>query len=378
MERTPARWSPRATCCCSAAAATSASTTCSPGGATTRCGARPAACAWRAARSCSTSPCCAPRTWRCSCDRRRALRAGERVRRRARQEGAHAQRRAPGDRLPQARARHPALPAGARGADVADPRDLLGVPAHPVRAGDRPGVTILEDGPELRGTVATACRILERHGLVEGILGHVSARVSASELRSRCRGGARGGGLRFSDASDVWRLTLDGEPVDVPEGHDPPKELPIHTETLRGRPDFGAVVHAHPPAALLAGLAGLRPRPVFGAYNMPAMRLAMQGVPVYERSVLITRAELAAEMLAAMGDSDVVVLQGHGITVGAPTVEQATVLAVNLNVLLDVTVKLRLLGAQPPDVGAEDLAELPDLGSAFNDQLVWQALVAEL
>ena len=239
-------------------------------------------------------------------------------------------------------------------------------------------MTILEDGAELRLKVATACRVLEHRGLVEGILGHVSARVSEDELVIRCRGGARERGLRFSDASDVWRLTLDGAPVDVPDGHTPPKELPIHTEALRARPEFGAVVHAHPPAALLAGLAGLPPRPVFGAYNMPAMRLAMKGVPVYERSVLITRAELAAEMLAAMGDSDVVVLRGHGITVGAPTVEQATVLAVNLNVLLDVTVKLRLLGAEAPDVPPEDLAELPDLGSAFNDQLVWQALVAEL
>jgi ribulose-5-phosphate 4-epimerase/fuculose-1-phosphate aldolase len=239
-------------------------------------------------------------------------------------------------------------------------------------------VTILEDGAELRRTVATACRVLERRGLVEGILGHVSARVSENELVIRCRGGARERGLRFSEASDVWRLTLDGEPIDVPESHDPPNELPIHTETLRRRPDFGAVVHAHPPAALLAGLAGLRPRPVFGAYNMPAMRLALESVPVYERPVLITRAELAAEMLAAMGDSDVVVLRGHGITVGARTVEQATVLAVNLNVLLDVTVQLRRLGADPPDVAPQDLAELPDLGSAFNDQLVWQALVAEL
>jgi len=239
-------------------------------------------------------------------------------------------------------------------------------------------VTILEDGAELRRTVATACRVLERRGLVEGILGHVSARVSENELVIRCRGGARERGLRFSEASDVWRLTLDGEPVDVPESHDPPKELPIHTETLRARPEFGAVVHAHPPAALLAGLAGLRPRPVFGAYNMPAMRLAFSGVPVYERSVLVTRAELAAEMLAAMGDSDVVVLRGHGITVGAATVEQAIVLAVNLNVLLDVTVQLRRLGAEAPDVPPEDLAELPDLGSAFNDQLAWQALVAEL
>lgn len=237
---------------------------------------------------------------------------------------------------------------------------------------------VLRDGADLRRTVATACRILEREGLVEGILGHVSARVSEDEIVIRCRGGARERGLRFSEASDVWRLTLDGEPVDVPEGYDPPKELPIHAETLRRRSEFGAVIHAHPRAALLAGLAGVRPRPVFGSYNLPAMRLALEGVPVFDRSVLITQAELAAEMLAAMGDSDVVLLRGHGITVGASTVEQATVLALNLNVLLDVSVKLRLLGAEPADLPIEDLADLPDLGSAFNDQLVWQALVAAL
>lgn len=238
--------------------------------------------------------------------------------------------------------------------------------------------TMLEDGQELRATIATACRVLEAKGLVEGILGHVSARVSDDELVVRCRGAERERGLRNTQASDVWRVSLDGAPIDVPEGYSPPKELPIHAETLRRRPEFGAVIHAHPPAALLAGLAELRPRPVFGAFDIPAMRLALRGVPVFDRPILITRAELADEMLAAMGDSNVCLLRGHGITVGAPTVEQATVLAINLNTLLDVTVKLAQLGAEPPDLSEEDLAELPDLGSAFNDQLVWQALVAEL
>lgn len=237
---------------------------------------------------------------------------------------------------------------------------------------------VVQDGPELREKVATACRILEAKGLVEGILGHVSARVAEDELVIRCRGGASERGLRFSEAADVWRLTLDGQPIDVPETHTPPKELPIHTELLRARPEFGAVIHAHPPQALLSGLAGLVPRPVIGSYNMPAMRLAMAGIPVYERSVLVSRADLAHEMLAAMGKADVVLMRGHGISVGAPTVEHATVLALNLNVLLDVTVKLKLLRADPPDVPPEDVAELPDLGSAFNDALVWQALVAEL
>mgnify|MGYP000748867281 CR=1 FL=1 len=51
---------------------------------------------------------------------------------------------------------------------------------------------------------------------------------------------------------------------------------------------------------------------------------------------------------------------------------------VDLDVLLDVTVRLKELGAEPEKLSAEDLAELPDLGSAFNDQLAWRALVAEL
>jgi ribulose-5-phosphate 4-epimerase/fuculose-1-phosphate aldolase len=238
-------------------------------------------------------------------------------------------------------------------------------------------VIVHEDGPELRATVATACRLLAAKGLVEGILGHVSARVSEGELVVRCRSDDERG-LALSEPGDVWRLGLDGAPVDVPSGFAPPKELPIHTELLRARPDVGAVVHAHPPAALLCGLAQLRPRPVFGAFNIPGMRLALEGVPVYPRPILITRPELAREMLEAMGDRPVCILYGHGITVAAETVEQATVLAVNLGVLLSVTVELARLGADPPDLDHQDIEELPDLGSAFNDRLVWQAMVAEL
>jgi 3,4-dihydroxyphthalate decarboxylase len=239
-------------------------------------------------------------------------------------------------------------------------------------------VTVVhEDGPELRAKVAAGCRVLAAQGLVEGILGHVSARVADDELIVRCRGrGERG--LRRSSPGEVWRVTLDGEPVDLPEGFDPPKELPIHTELMRTRPELGAVVHAHPPAALLSGLAGLEPRPVFGAYNIPAMRLALEGVPDFPRPVLITRRDLALEMLEAMDGSDVCLLRGHGITAAAASVEAAVVLAVNLNVLLDVTVALARLGADPPDLDPRDIAELPDLGSSFNDLLTWQALVAEL
>ena len=225
--------------------------------------------------------------------------------------------------------------------------------------------------------VATACRILGHRGLVAGVLGHVSARVGDGTYVIRCRG-PRERGVGLTEEEDVRRIDMEGRLVEGESPWSVPKETPIHTALLNRRPEVGAVVHAHPPAALLAGLADLTPRAVFGAFNIPALRMALEGIPVYPRPVLISRQELAEEMLDAMGTSSLCLLRGHGITVAGPSVEAATVAAVNLNALLVVTVELAKLGAAPPDVDAADLIELPDLGGAFNDGLAWRALVAEL
>lgn len=225
--------------------------------------------------------------------------------------------------------------------------------------------------------MATACRILAARELVDGTLGHVSLRVSASELLIRCRG-EDDQGLARTRASDIWRVDLDGRPVDVPPEYRVPHELPIHTELMRRDPEVRSVVHAHPPAALLVELAGLKPGPVFGAYNIPALRLALGGVPVHPRSILISRPELAEEMIATMGDRPICLLRGHGITVAGTSIEAATVMAVDLDVLLRITVDLARLGADPEEIEAADLAELPDLGSALNERFVWQSLAADL
>lgn len=228
-----------------------------------------------------------------------------------------------------------------------------------------------------RALVATACRILARRGLVDGVLGHVSLRAGPDRLLVRCRG-PRELGVARTQPDDVRLVDFDGNHLERSDGWEVPKELPIHTRLLASRPEVGSVVHAHPPAVLLCGLAGVAPRAVFGAYNIPAMHLALAGVPVYERPVLISRAELADEMLAAMGSHRVCILRGHGITVAGTTVEQATLAALDLDQLCVVALELARLGASPPEVSAEDQAELPDLGSAFNDGLRWRALVADL
>ncbi len=230
---------------------------------------------------------------------------------------------------------------------------------------------------ELRATVATACRILGARRLVDGVLGHVSARVGDNQMLLRCRGQSERGVAR-TEPADVRLVDLRGQHQEASDGWAVPKEWPIHASLYQARPEVGAVVHAHPLAAVICSLAGLEPRPVFGSYNMPALRMALAGVPTYPRAILISRPELAAEMLDAMGDSQVCVLYGHGITAVGQTVEQATVAALNLSELLSITVTLAQLGASPAPLPAADVAELPDLGSRFNDQLTWQSLVAEL
>jgi ribulose-5-phosphate 4-epimerase/fuculose-1-phosphate aldolase len=227
----------------------------------------------------------------------------------------------------------------------------------------------------LRALVSDACRVLAAHGVVTGILGHVSARVDADHLWVRTRG-PRERGLRRTVEDDVRIVDLDGN-GDLGDWK-VPNELPIHTEMLRTRPEVGAVVHAHPPALLACGLAGLSLRPIYGAYDIPGMRLVLDGVPVYPRSVLIRNRSLAGEMVSYMGSRPVCLLRGHGVTVVGETVQEAVVRTIALETLARVTLEMAKLGVMPPVVPPEDVAELPDLGPGFNHDAQWRALVAEV
>ncbi|MBI2766395.1 MAG: class II aldolase/adducin family protein [Chloroflexi bacterium] len=208
---------------------------------------------------------------------------------------------------------------------------------------------------DLRRNVALACRILAQQGLVREIIGHVSARVpGAREMLIRCRGDDEYG-LAFTTAEAIRRVDFDGGGPGRGDRHVTPLELPIHGEIYKARPDTGAVVHAHPEAVLLCGLAGIELRPIFGAYDPDALEVAAAGVPVFPRSVLIDGPRIAGEMIAAMAGGDVCLLRGHGITVIGRTVEQATLRALKLEALARVTWQLAAAGRDIPPLRAEEV-----------------------
>ena len=175
----------------------------------------------------------------------------------------------------------------------------------------------------------------------------MSVRVDERSMLVRCRG-PRERGLLFTEPEDI-RLVPIGPLKPPPEdGYSVPNELAIHTALYLARPEVGAVVHAHPLASLLCGLAGLELRPVFGAYNIPAARLAVNGVPVFPRAALITRAELAHELVETMGGSSACLMRGHGITTCGAGLQGAVVRALDLDALASVTDESARLGAAAP------------------------------
>jgi ribulose-5-phosphate 4-epimerase/fuculose-1-phosphate aldolase len=230
-----------------------------------------------------------------------------------------------------------------------------------------------------RALVAQGCRVAAARGLVDGILGHLSLRIDDDHLLIRCRSDTDTG-VAFTRAADIRLIRFDGSPGADGEldGYRVPNELPIHVETMLADSRHRAVAHLHPPAVVAADLAGIAVRPIYGAYDIPGAWLARDGVPVYERAVLIRNSRLGKEMVAAMRGGPVVICRGHGITSVAPTVQQSVLQAISLDALARMSLRVRAAGGTLRDIDDADWEDLPDLGPAFTAEAAWRHEVARL
>jgi 3,4-dihydroxyphthalate decarboxylase len=229
--------------------------------------------------------------------------------------------------------------------------------------------------PGERRLVALACRMLAMEGLAETTLGHVSLRVGGTQLLVRAR---RAGehGLLFTTPDDIALVDLDGN---LHPGEPPislPSELPIHTALLRSRPDCAAVVHAHPPSVVACTIADVPLRPIVGAYNIPATRLALGGIPTYRYSGLIRNPQRAAGLLAAMGDRPVCLLQGHGLATAGESLAAAVLAAIDVHVLARLTVTCWQMQRPLTEIDPGDYQDLPVFGADYYDQ-VWRFYAAK-
>jgi ribulose-5-phosphate 4-epimerase/fuculose-1-phosphate aldolase len=239
----------------------------------------------------------------------------------------------------------------------------------------------MEDLDDLRNKVALSCRILAMMGLVKELTGHVSVRLPDSEeMLIRCRGEDECG-LPYTSADAIRRTDFNGNGKEL-ESYELPNEFHIHSEIYKIRPEVGAVVHAHPPAALACSIADIELRPIFNSYDTSAMRLAIDGIPVFPRSMRIADRELALSMIETMGNKKVCLLKGHGITVVGRTVEEATITAIRVEKLAQVALQVAQTGKVASDVNEEDIEVLrpglPNSPSPHRNSRLWRYYVKML
>ena len=212
----------------------------------------------------------------------------------------------------------------------------------------------LDQLENLRAKVALSCRILSRQGIMREVTGHVSARIPGTdEILIRCRSQAGDPGVAATAPSDVRRTDLEGHGDEL-AGYWLPGEFSLHAEIYKSRPEVAAVVHGHPRSSLLCGIMGLDLRPLFGGYDPVAMSLTLEGIGVFPRSILISSPELGRDLVRTMDGRSACLLAGHGVVTVGLSVEHATVTAIKVETLAEVTVQVAQAGGQAREISPED------------------------
>jgi L-fuculose-phosphate aldolase len=167
----------------------------------------------------------------------------------------------------------------------------------------------------LRHEIVAAARRMAEHGLVVGTVGNVSARLGDGVLITPTHS-------RYDllQAEALCRVGSDGTLQEG--GKRPSRELPLHLEIYRVRPDVEAVVHTHSLHATAWSFLGrpLRPRLEDLDYHevgeVRTSAPAQAGTP-----------ELAQQAVAALADSRAALIGGHGVVAVGCELWQALTIA---------------------------------------------------
>lgn len=197
---------------------------------------------------------------------------------------------------------------------------------------------------EITQSVAKACRILGRLDLTHGALGHVSYRRSDDESMTIKSKGPFEVGLRYTDPSDIIKVNFDAEKIEGPDNLKAPGESFLHLHIYKARPDVRSIVHVHPEDCLIMGLTKGKLRPQYVGYDPSSAKIVANGIPIYKSAVTVHDHQKGIAFAKFLGDANVAIMRGHGITVLGESVEDATVRAINLCRAMHIASRLALAG----------------------------------
>jgi L-fuculose-phosphate aldolase len=212
----------------------------------------------------------------------------------------------------------------------------------------------MADLSKLRELVAQSCRVLGKLNLTKEPSGHVSARVPGEDKVLIKARGPEESGLRFVTARDIITVDFNGKKVAGDDGLDVPQEVYIHTWLYKTQPNVQCVVHVHPLTVVLFTICNKPLQPLYGAYDPSGLRLLVDGLATYPRSITVSNEKLGEEFAKAMGSKQACLMRGHGITSAGPNVQDATLTAIKLNDAAVINYQANLLGTPQP-IPQEDI-----------------------
>jgi len=185
--------------------------------------------------------------------------------------------------------------------------------------------------------MALCCRQLAARGLLAGRDGNVSVRLGPDRVL-------------VTPSGLIKALLTPGDMVEVDFSgrkrrgrRNPTSELDLHLRILTHRPDVGAVVHAHPPAATGFAVAGeeipanLLPELIFLVGRVPIVPYGTPGTP-----------ELGDRVEPYLAEHDGLLLANHGAVTMGRTLDQAWIRMESLEHAARIVVAARTVGEPRP------------------------------
>jgi len=197
--------------------------------------------------------------------------------------------------------------------------------------------------------MALCCRQLAAGGLIAGRDGNLSVRLGPDRVLVTPSGLIKS----LLSAGDMVEVGLAGRKR---RGRrNPTSELDLHLRILTKRPDVGAVVHAHPPAATGFAVAGeeipanLLPELIFLVGRVPIVPYGTPGTP-----------ELGDRVEPYLAEHDALLLANHGAVTMGKTLDQAWIRMESLEQAARIVVAARTIG-QPRPLDARAVGKLEAL-----------------
>ena len=219
---------------------------------------------------------------------------------------------------------------------------------------------MMESYETLKKVLLTACRILDREGIMDE-LGHFSARVPGEDkviMNGKVSPGQ-------ATEEDLVLLDLNGNKLD---GRlEPAKEIPLHLTVYQRRPEVMAIAHTHSPTIVALSLVGIKLRALD---NLGATVFGKEA-PMFHELGLVDNFDMGFRIADTMGSASTVVLAGHGDMVTGSSIEEACVSAIWAEKSASLQIQAMSLGEPHwfPDEEIEKVRKQVIQGKAF--QRTW-------